>query len=114
MKINFPNGIIAEGTVSECELLLSNQKKKVEVVAPARKIITYRRKPWTGKELSIVFSTLDLPVSQAINRLPGRNRASLWAVREDMKKNKLRDSLRKKLDIYRSEQNQEKSLAFQG
>ena len=104
MKINFPNGIIAEGTVDECEMLLSDQKKKVEDAITARKSVSHGRTPWTGRELSIILSTIDLPIAQALKLLPGRGVSSVRCVRGAMRKKKMGPSLRKKLNTYLSNQ----------
>lgn len=101
MKINFPNGIIAEGTVSECEMLLSGRKKKIDRQAKPVKAAKYKsRRPWTGQEIAVVAQTLDLPVKEALKRLPGRRGPSLWQLRGEIRNNKLNPKLRNKLNAY--------------
>jgi hypothetical protein len=106
MKLNLPNGIIAEGTVSECQEVLAGQKKAaakaervmVKVTRPHRG--NYRRKPWTGEELAKIAETINLPIKQALKEIPTRTQTSLWNIRGIMRKNNLPLKLQKKLNDF--------------
>lgn len=108
MQLKMPSGIIAEGTPEECRELLNGEKKEIQSYGSPIKVrvkkykhkSSYRRQPWSGKELATIRETINLPVRFAMKQIPNRTSTSLWNVRGLMKKNALPPKLQAKMNAY--------------
>jgi len=102
MKIYMPNGIVGEGTVSEClDFAKISKPEKIKVTVKTPKYGRgVRRRSWTGEELYKVMETINLSMNKVKKMLPARTGASIGNIRWMMKYNRVTATLQKRLDEY--------------